>query len=145
MQSEFYSLVSLCACMTVAASSPLGQPLQRDKDLLDHLKRDLLCVLRGRKEMSGIKLTIFRLYNNRLCCCESRNLKEVSSNVAEQVKAVLLQWRNNHQLPPPSPTAGSNLYQLVKATFCPQHPVFQLLCQYHYYVCLHKKMTVVNL
>ncbi|XP_062507440.1 T-complex protein 11-like protein 1 isoform X2 [Corticium candelabrum] len=106
MQSEFYSLVSLCACMTVAASSPLGQPLQRDKDLLDHLKRDLLCVLRGRKEI---------------------NLKEVSSNVAEQVKAVLLQWRNNHQLPPPSPTAGSNLYQLVKATFCPQHPVFQLL------------------
>ena len=48
--------------------------------------------------------------------------------MAEQLKVALLQWRKNHQLPPPPANDVSSFFQLTESTFSsPQHPVFQLL------------------
>lgn len=61
--------------------------------------------------------------------CECRGLKDVSANVAEQLKAVLLQWRRTRQLPSPSAADVSSLFQLVDSILSSlQHPVLQLLC-----------------
>jgi hypothetical protein len=107
MQWGILSLAALCACITVASSTSLGEPLKMDKEFLRQLKQDLICIISD---------------------CKQQILKDVSANVAEQMKAALLQWRKNHQLPPPPASDISSFFQLIESTFSsPQHPVFQLL------------------